>query len=41
MRKPVFGVFDLVSHKPDCIAIEDGYRLEILELESRGIVLSV
>ena len=24
VRKPVFGVSDLVRHKPGCIAIEDG-----------------
>ena len=24
VRKPVFGVFDLVPHKPGCTAIEDG-----------------
>ena len=29
MRKPVFGVFDLVPHKPGCTTIEDGERLEI------------
>ena len=30
-----------VRHKPGCTVTEDGKRLEILELESRGIVLSV
>ena len=29
MRKPVFRVFDQVSHKPGCTALEDGWRLEI------------
>ena len=24
VRKPVFGFFDLVQHKPGCTAIEDG-----------------
>ena len=24
VRKPVFGIFDLVPHKPGCTAIEDG-----------------
>ena len=24
VRKPVFGVFDLVPHKPGCTATEDG-----------------
>ena len=38
VRKLVFGGFDLVRHKPDCSATEDGKRLEILYLGSRGIV---
>ena len=25
MRKPVFGVFDQVAHKPGCTATEDGF----------------
>ena len=33
-------VSDQVPHKPGCTATEDGQRLEILDLESRGIVLS-
>ena len=33
-------VSDLVRHKPGCTATEDGLRLEISDLESRGIVLS-
>ena len=41
LRKPVFGVSDLVLHKPGCAATEDGYRLEITDLESRCIVLSM
>ena len=41
VTKPVFGFFDLVPHKPVCTAIEDGTRLEISDLGSRGIVLSV
>ena len=41
MRKPVFGVSDLVPHKPGCTATEDGWRLEILYLGRREIVLSV
>ena len=32
---------DQVRHKPRCTSTEDGSRLEILDLESRGIVLSV
>ena len=34
-------VFDLVRHKPGCTATEDCYRLEISDLDSRGIVLSL
>ena len=34
-------VSDLVRHKTGCTATGDGYRLEILDLESRGIVLSL
>ena len=41
MRKPVFGVSEQVQHKPDCEVKEDGEKLEILDLESRGIVLSI
>ena len=41
VRKPVFGVSDQVSHKPGCTVTEDGQMLEISDLESRGIVLSV
>ena len=33
-------VSDLVRHKPGCTAIEDGQRLIISDLGSRGIVLS-
>ena len=32
---------DQVQHKPTCTVTEDGERLEILDLENRGIVLSV
>ena len=41
MRKPVFGVSDLVRHKPSCTETEDGWRLEISYLGRREIVLSV
>ena len=34
-------VSDQVRHKPGCTATEDGQRLEILDLESKGIVLSM
>ena len=37
MRKPVFRVSDLVRHKQGCAVTEDGYRLEISDLGSRGI----
>ena len=41
-RKPGFGVSDQVLHKRAvCTATTDGKRLEILDLGSRGIVLSV
>ena len=40
-EKTNFLVSDLVRHKPGCIATEDGKRLEILDLESRGIVQSM
>ena len=36
MRKPIFGVSDQVRHKPACKATEDGWRLEISDLGSRG-----
>ena len=32
---------DQVRHEPGCTVTKDGQRLEILDLESRGIVLSV
>ena len=32
---------DLVQQKPGCTATEDGWRLEISDLESRGIILSM
>ena len=41
VRKPVFGVSDQVPHKPGCTVTGDGERLEILDLESRVIVLSM
>ena len=34
-------VSDLVRHKLGCTATEDGYRLEISDIEIRGIVLSM
>ena len=41
MRKPVFGVSDMVQHKAGCAVTEDGLMLEISDLGSRGIVLPV
>ena len=41
VRKPVFGVSDLVRHKLSCAATEAAWRLEISDLEIRGIVLSM
>ena len=41
MRKLVFWLSDKVPHKPGCTATEDCQRLEISDLSSRGIVLSV
>ena len=34
-------VFEQVSHTPSCTSTEDGWRLEISNLESSGIVLPV
>ena len=34
-------VSNLVRHKPGCTATEDGQRLEISDLKSRGIILSM
>ena len=34
-------VSDLVRHRPGCTATKDGWRLEISELESRGLVLAM
>ena len=33
MRKPVFGISNQVGHKLDCMAAEDGQRLQISEEE--------
>ena len=41
MRKQTSNlVSDQVEHKPTCTVTETGYKLEILESERRGIVLS-
>ena len=43
LRREVANVLapDLARYKPGCAATEDGLGLEISDLESRGIVLSV
>ena len=37
MRKPVFGVSNQAPYKPGCTTTQDGKRLEISYIESRGI----
>ena len=39
-RKPIFVVCDQVRHKPACAAKEARLRLVILDIETRGIILS-
>ena len=39
-RKRVFRVCDLVRLKPACSATETSWSLEILDIETRGIILS-
>ena len=39
-RKPVFGVCDQGTLKPACAATEARQRLETLDIETRGIILS-
>ena len=41
MRNLVFGISDQVGHKLVCMTTKDGWRLEILDLASRVIVLSM
>ena len=41
VKETLFGISDQVQHKPRCTATEVGLRLEISDLGSRGIVLSV
>ena len=41
VRKLVFGVSDQVQHKPSCTPTEDDLRLEISDLDRRGIALSM
>ena len=41
MRKETMWFFRKVRHETSCTSIEDGWRLEILDLERRGIVLTV
>ena len=39
-RKPVFGVCDQSRLKPACSATKTSKKLEILDIETRGIILS-
>ena len=39
-RKPVFGVSDIVRHKPACAATIASKRLESSDIKTRGIILS-
>ena len=39
-RKPVFGVYNQVRHKPAYAATDARWRLEIWDIETRGIILS-
>ena len=42
VRKPVFrSDKNRAQHKPGCAVTEDGERLDILYLRSRGIVLAM
>ena len=41
MRNSVFMVSDQVQHKPGCTITEDGLKIEISYLGSRGIALSM
>ena len=41
MRKPVLGFPKRVQHKPGRTGTEDGERLKISDLGSKGIVLSM
>ena len=34
-------VLEQVQHKPSCTSTEDGWKLEISDVESRGTVLSL
>ena len=41
MRKSVFGVSHQVQQKPGSTTTKDGWRIEILDYGSKGIVLSM
>ena len=41
MRKPTIPISDHLWRKPACTVTDAGKRLEILDLESRGTVLSI
>ena len=38
VRKPTIWVSDEVRHKPGCTVIEESFKLEISDLEKRGIL---
>ena len=40
MRKPAFGVFNQVRHKPACSATEASKSNEIANIDTRDIILS-
>ena len=39
MKKPVFEVIDQVRHKPACSTMKISWRLDILDIETRDIIL--
>ena len=41
VRKPAVWVSDQVRHGPTCTVIEECWKLETLDISSRGMVLSV
>ena len=41
MQKPVFGITGQVRFKPDSLATETSYSIEILDLERLVILLSI
>ena len=39
--KPVFGVSDQAPYRPGYTSIEDGYRLQVSDFESKRIILYI